>query len=240
MTGFLNVTGADFAAVAPEIVLCLAGSPSSSSTPSRSRLRAFFPYVALVAPRHRELRGRARDRDVLLRAPSRSRGLHAVRRAPRPRGASPSPSSAAPRSLARDKRDQGEFYALLLWSAAGLMLMVKGADLLVVFIGLELMSLALYVLAAWYRDVPAGDRGRDEVLPDGGPRVGVPPLRRRDDLRAPRVDAARDARRASPRRPGAGFSTRCSRSASSRSSRRSRSRSRSSRSTPGRPTSTRG
>jgi NADH-quinone oxidoreductase subunit N len=33
--------------------------------------------------------------------------------------------------------------------------MAKGNDLLVVFIGLELMSIALYVLAVWYRDVPA-------------------------------------------------------------------------------------
>jgi len=47
----------------------------------------------------------------------------------------------------------GEFYALLLWSAAGAMLMAKGTDLLVVFIGLELMSIPLYVLAAWYREV---------------------------------------------------------------------------------------
>ena len=55
-------------------------------------------------------------------------------------------------ALERDKRDQGEFYALLLFAAAGLILMVRGGDLLVVFIGLELMSLCLYVLAAWYRD----------------------------------------------------------------------------------------
>lgn len=56
--------------------------------------------------------------------------------------------------LARDRKNQGEFYSMLLFSAAGLTLMVKGTDLLVVFVGLELMSLGLYVLAAWYRDLP--------------------------------------------------------------------------------------
>jgi NADH-quinone oxidoreductase subunit N len=34
------------------------------------------------------------------------------------------------------------------------MLMVKGDDLLIVFLGLELMSFGLYVLAAWYREIP--------------------------------------------------------------------------------------
>jgi NADH-quinone oxidoreductase subunit N len=58
-------------------------------------------------------------------------------------------------SLARDRKNQGELYALLLWSAAGVLLMVKGTDLLVIFIGLELMSIPLYILAAWYREIPA-------------------------------------------------------------------------------------
>ncbi|MCC6131538.1 MAG: NADH-quinone oxidoreductase subunit N [Acidobacteria bacterium] len=56
--------------------------------------------------------------------------------------------------LQRDNKGHGEFFGLLLWSASGLMLMVKGNDLLIVFLGLELMSFGLYVLAAWYRELP--------------------------------------------------------------------------------------
>ncbi len=40
----------------------------------------------------------------------------------------------------------GEYYALLIFSVLGMMVMVSSADLLVIFIGLETMSLAVYVL----------------------------------------------------------------------------------------------
>jgi NADH-quinone oxidoreductase subunit N len=49
----------------------------------------------------------------------------------------------------------GEFYSLLLWAAAGLSLLARGMDLLVIFLGLETFSLAFYVLAAFFRRVPA-------------------------------------------------------------------------------------
>lgn len=45
----------------------------------------------------------------------------------------------------------GEFYGLLLWSALGAMVMAKADHLLVVFVGLELLSVALYVLNAFHR-----------------------------------------------------------------------------------------
>ncbi|MBI4506145.1 MAG: NADH-quinone oxidoreductase subunit N [Chloroflexi bacterium] len=41
----------------------------------------------------------------------------------------------------------GEFYALLLLAASGMLLMIGAADLIVVFLGLEMLSLSLYVLA---------------------------------------------------------------------------------------------
>jgi NADH-quinone oxidoreductase subunit N len=47
--------------------------------------------------------------------------------------------------------ERGEYYSLLLFSTAGMMLMAHAADLIVVFLALELLSLPLYVLAAFAR-----------------------------------------------------------------------------------------
>jgi len=46
---------------------------------------------------------------------------------------------------------RGEFYALALFSAAGMCLLAQATDLIVVFISLEVMSLAVYALCAWLR-----------------------------------------------------------------------------------------
>ncbi len=46
----------------------------------------------------------------------------------------------------------GEFYPLVLWSTAGAMMMVTTKNLLMVFIGLEILSIALYVLAGLSRN----------------------------------------------------------------------------------------
>ena len=46
---------------------------------------------------------------------------------------------------------RGEYYTLLLFSTAGMMLMGAATDLIIVFLGLEIMSIALYVLAAFNR-----------------------------------------------------------------------------------------
>ena len=45
----------------------------------------------------------------------------------------------------------GEYYALVLFSTAGMMLMVCAVDMLAVFVGLELMSIPIYVLAGFDR-----------------------------------------------------------------------------------------
>ncbi|HUK65350.1 MAG TPA: NADH-quinone oxidoreductase subunit N [Anaeromyxobacteraceae bacterium] len=47
--------------------------------------------------------------------------------------------------------ERGEFYALILFSASGMVLLASASDLLVAFIGIEVMSLATYALAAWMR-----------------------------------------------------------------------------------------
>ena len=62
-------------------------------------------------------------------------------------------------TLRRDALPAGEYVALLLFSAAGGTLMVAGGDLLVLFLGLELLSLPLYVLTAMLRAKEHGDEG---------------------------------------------------------------------------------
>ena len=47
--------------------------------------------------------------------------------------------------------DRGEYYVLLLFSITGMMLMAMAADLIVVFLALELLSIPLYVLAGFAR-----------------------------------------------------------------------------------------
>jgi NADH-quinone oxidoreductase subunit N len=47
--------------------------------------------------------------------------------------------------------ERGEYYALLLFSIAGMMLMAQANDLIVVFLALELLSIPLYVLAGFAR-----------------------------------------------------------------------------------------
>ncbi len=45
----------------------------------------------------------------------------------------------------------GEFHALLLFATAGMMLMASAGDLVIVFLGLEILSIATYVLAGFRR-----------------------------------------------------------------------------------------
>ena len=59
--------------------------------------------------------------------------------------------------LQRSGLETPEYYALMLCSATGMMLMASGTDLLVIFLALELMSLSLYVLAGTFRTRPAGN-----------------------------------------------------------------------------------
>ena len=47
--------------------------------------------------------------------------------------------------------ERGEFYALLLFSVTGMLLMAQAADLIVIFLALELLSIPLYVLSAFAR-----------------------------------------------------------------------------------------
>src|SRR3954449_5056877 len=53
--------------------------------------------------------------------------------------------------LQREGIDTGEFYALLMWGTVGLMMMAKGLDLLVVILGLELVSICIFILVGFHR-----------------------------------------------------------------------------------------
>ena len=58
--------------------------------------------------------------------------------------------------LVRERILGGEYHALLLWAACGMLLMLRANELLTVFVSLELLSLCLYALAAFDRKVVIG------------------------------------------------------------------------------------
>jgi NADH-quinone oxidoreductase subunit N len=70
--------------------------------------------------------------------------------------------------LERDGRGRPEFYPLLLFSILGMMVLAAASDLLTVFLGLETMSLAVYVLAGGVRgDVRSSEAGFKYLLLGG-------------------------------------------------------------------------
>jgi NADH-quinone oxidoreductase subunit N len=55
------------------------------------------------------------------------------------------------RYMEAEHENHGEYYALLLLSVAGMMIMAGGYDIVLIFIGLETMALATYVLVGFLR-----------------------------------------------------------------------------------------
>ena len=53
--------------------------------------------------------------------------------------------------VARQRLQAGEYYSLILFATVGMMFMASARDLMVVFLGLELMSIAVYALAGFNR-----------------------------------------------------------------------------------------
>ncbi|MDI6729357.1 MAG: NADH-quinone oxidoreductase subunit N, partial [Thermodesulfovibrionales bacterium] len=51
------------------------------------------------------------------------------------------------RYIQRQKAEYGEYYSLLLFATAGMMLMASAKDLIILYLGLELMALSTYILA---------------------------------------------------------------------------------------------
>jgi len=53
--------------------------------------------------------------------------------------------------MAIEKASYGEYYALLMFATSGMMIMASAADLIVLYLGLELMALSTYILAGLLR-----------------------------------------------------------------------------------------
>ncbi len=51
-----------------------------------------------------------------------------------------------------EQKEQGEFYILSLLSVLGMMVMISGHDLLIIYLGLEVLSLPLYAMVAMKKD----------------------------------------------------------------------------------------
>jgi len=236
MTGFLHVGGADIACVAPELVLAAFATLILLLDAFARPIRAFFPYVTLLGLALANLAG-SNVPGLFFGGAVESSGLTRFIELVAC-GAVALAVLGGAASLERDRRNQGEFYALLLFAAAGTIVMVRGVDLLVVFLGLELMSLSLYVLAAWYRDVPAATEAALKYFLMGALAsafllYGIATIYGRLGTTAP--ERPPGPLREQLLRPSTFFS----RPASRDRRRPSRSRSLSSRSTAGRPTCTR-
>ena len=54
--------------------------------------------------------------------------------------------------LRREDFPVSEYYPLILFTTAGAMWMASGTDLMTIFLGLEVLSISLYVLAGYFRD----------------------------------------------------------------------------------------
>jgi NADH-quinone oxidoreductase subunit N len=57
-------------------------------------------------------------------------------------------------TIERERLPCGEYYALMLFAVAGMMLMATATDLLIIFLALEVLSIAVYVLTGIRRDSP--------------------------------------------------------------------------------------
>ena len=89
--------------------------------------------------------------------------------------------------LRREGMQGAEFHVLAMVSASGAMLMGLANDLIIVFLGLEILSIALYVLTAFNYTTGRLGRGRAQVLHPRRLLVGHLHLRHRADLRRHRA-----------------------------------------------------
>jgi len=151
---FVQLTHADWLSIAPEVVLALTGCLILLLEAFAPGLRRWFAtlslggvagsiYALLAAPAGTTFNGRF-ETSALTSLMGLFLGGSAVLAI-----------LVAKSYLQRAGEETGEFYALLLWGHLGVSLMVRGLDLLIVFIGLEILSLSFYVLAAFFRRVEA-------------------------------------------------------------------------------------
>ena len=87
------------------------------------------------------------------------------------------------RHPARDSHHQGEYLCAVVFGAVGMCLLTGAVELLLVFIALEISSIATYVLAGYRKETRPRSRSRNQILPSRLLCHGVPALRHRTDLR---------------------------------------------------------
>lgn len=66
--------------------------------------------------------------------------------------------------LAREMASHSEYYLLLLSATLGMMLMAAAGDLIVIFLGIELMSISLYILVGFLRGRPTSNEASLKYL----------------------------------------------------------------------------
>lgn len=70
----------------------------------------------------------------------------------------------SPQYLEEFGKNLGEYYALVLFAAVGMMLMAASAHFIMIFLGLEIMSIAVYVLAGLFREDPRSNEAALKYL----------------------------------------------------------------------------
>ena len=111
------------------------------------------------------------------------------------------------RSMAAAEAGEGEYYALLLTSMLGMVILVAASNFVVLFLGFELLSIPLYVLCATEMRARALAGVRPEVPDHRVGRVGDAAVRA---VAASTARRARPTTRASPPRRPTSPTTRCS------------------------------
>ncbi len=66
--------------------------------------------------------------------------------------------------VSKFQRFQGEYYALVLISAVGLMLLTASTDLIAIYVALELSAISLYVLTGFLKDPKSSEAGLKYLL----------------------------------------------------------------------------
>jgi NADH-quinone oxidoreductase subunit N len=66
--------------------------------------------------------------------------------------------------ISRFRRFQGEYYALIMLSTLGMMLMASGTELITLFVSLELVNLALYALVSFLKDSRSSEASLKYIL----------------------------------------------------------------------------
>ncbi|MFZ2088957.1 MAG: NADH-quinone oxidoreductase subunit N [Desulfobaccales bacterium] len=70
----------------------------------------------------------------------------------------------SPSYLEEFGKNLGEYYALLLFATTGMLLMAASAHFIMIFLGLEIMSIAIYVLAGLFREDPRSNEAALKYL----------------------------------------------------------------------------